>query len=376
MNYPAASKGVSTGIFFIAPGGGEFTPRPPADYIFFSKVNLKNYMGPSDGKIDNHRANSDKKQISTHRAFVYGAFAPGVGEIYAGSRMQGILTASLFLICSVWFTLTLFSILSAVVGRVFDSLNGMESLVLPDLPFVTLGVSFLGIYYLWLWAMIAAIDAAVSHRQRYAEPPQASVAWAITMSWFCPGSGQIYTADRRFGYILFAAYLLGILLTIPAYRQLFQDLSEMTNSGQLSPNNPYAVIDMVHGLMARANYSFGKLFQISVRYFALAATIAALRQGPLKTDKRWTTPSAIYGLALVGLGWLCPGSGQLLQRQDKMGWYLLAGYLGSKLLIGFLLGNDFITVPTADGLAWIPLIVQWASMLEAPIWMMKGKERK
>jgi len=30
MNYPAASNGVSTGIFFfIAPRGGEFTPRPP-----------------------------------------------------------------------------------------------------------------------------------------------------------------------------------------------------------------------------------------------------------------------------------------------------------------------------------------------------------
>jgi TM2 domain-containing membrane protein YozV len=333
-------------------------------------------MSPSDGNIDDHRANANKKHISTHRAFVYGAFAPGTGEIYAGSRMQGILTASLFLICSVWFTLTLFSILSAIVGRVFDSLNGMESLVLPDLPFVTLGFSFLGIYYLWLWAMIAAVDAAVSHRQRYAEPPQASVAWAITMSWFCPGSGQVYTADRRFGYILFAAYLLGILLTIPTYRQLFQDLSEMTNSGQLSPNNPYAVIDMVHGLMARVNYSFGKLFQISVRHFALAATMAALGQGPLKTDKRWATPSAIYGLALVGLGWLCPGSGQLLQRQDKMGWYLLAGYLGSKLLIGFLLGNDLITVSTADGLAWIPVLVQWVAMLEAPIRMIIDRREK
>ncbi len=333
-------------------------------------------MSPSDHKIHSHRANSDKKHISTHRAFVYGAFAPGTGEIYAGSRMQGILTASLFLICSVWFALTLFSILSAIAGLVFDSLNSMESLVLPDLPFVTLGVSFLGIYYLWLWAMIAAVDAAVSHRQGYAEQPQANVAWATTMSWFCPGAGQVYTAERRFGYILFAAYLLGILLTIPAYRQLFQNLSEMTNSGQLSPNNPYAVIDMVHGLMARMDYSFGKLFQLSVRYVALAATMAALRQGPLKTDKKWTTPSAIYGLALAGLGWLCPGSGQLLQRQDKMGWYLLAGYLGSKLLIGFLLGNDFITVPTADSLAWIPLLVQWGAMFEAPVRMMKGKGRK
>ena len=148
----------------------------------------------------------------------------------------------------------------------------------------------------------------------------------------------------------------------------------MAKDGQLSPDNPYAVFEMIHGMMARIDYSFGKLFQIAVRYFALAATLAALRQGPLKTDRRWATPSAVYGLALGGLGWLCPGSGQLLQRRDKIGWCLLAGYLGSKLLIGFLLGNDLIAVPTADGLAWIPLIVQWAALSEALIRMMKGKK--
>ena len=272
--------------------------------------------------------------------------------------------------------LTLFTVLQAVVGQVFDGLNGMEPIARPDLPFVSLGVSFLGIYFLWLWAMIAAVDRAASHRQKYAGPPQASVAWAVTLSWFCPGSGQAYTAERRFGYLLFAAYLLGILLTIPAYRQMYQDFSRMVNGGQLSPNNPYAVIDMVHGLIARIDYGFGKLIQISVRCYALAATMAALRQGPLKADMRWTTPSAIYGAALVGMGWLCPGSGQLLQRRDKFGWYLLTGYLGSKLLIGLLLGMDLIAVSTTDGLAWVPVIIQWAAMLEAPIRMMIGKERR
>ena len=310
-----------------------------------------------------------------HRAFIYGAFAPGTGEIYAGSRVQGFLTISLFIICAAWFALTIFNALTTVAGRVFAHLNGMEPLVMPNLPVVSFGFSFLGIFFLWLWAIIAAVDAAAAHRQKSAMQPQASVAWAITMSWFCPGSGQVYTAERRLGYILFAAYLMGILLTIPAYQQLFQDLSRMTSSGQLPPNNPYAVIDMVHELMARVNYSFGKLFQISIRYFALAATMAALRQGPLETDTRWTTPSIVYGAALVGLGWLCPGSGQLIQGRHKMGWYLLVGYLGSKLLIGFLLANDLIRVATADGLAWIPVFVQWAGMLEAPVWMMKGQKK-
>ena len=272
--------------------------------------------------------------------------------------------------------LTLFTVLQAFVGQIFDGLNGMEPVALPDLPFVSLGVSFLGIYYLWLWSLIAAVDAAASHRPTYAGPPQASVAWAVTMAWFCPGSGQVYTAERRLGYLLFAAYLLGILLTIPAYRQLFRDFSGMLNGGQLSPNNPYAVIDAVHGLIARIDYSFGKLIQISVRYYALAATLAALRQRPLKTDIRWTAPSAIYGAALLGLGWLCPGSGQLLQGRNKIGWYLLAGYLGSKLLTGFLLGMDLITVSITDSLAWVPLAIQWAAMLEAPIRMMKGNDRE
>jgi hypothetical protein len=307
---------------------------------------------------------------------VYGACAPGWGEIYAGSRLRGIFTLSIFISFAFWFTLTLFTILATIVGRVFDSLNGLDALVLPEIPFVSLGVSFFGVYFLWLWAMISANDAAVSHRQRYAAQPQASVAWAVTMSWFCPGSGQVYTADRRFGFILFAAYLLGILLTIPAYRQLFQELSEVAKSGQLSPNNPYAIINMVHGLIARVDYSFGKLFQFSVRHCALAATLATLRQGPLKDDTRWSRPSAAYGAALVGLGWLCPGSGQLLQQRNKIGWYMLAGYLGSKLLIGFLLGNDLITVATSDSLAWIPLIIQWTAMFEAPIQMFRGGDGK
>ena len=272
--------------------------------------------------------------------------------------------------------LTLFTVLQAVVGRIFDGLNGIEPAALPDLPFVTLGVSFLGIYYIWLWALIAAVDAATSHEPRHAGTPLASVAWAVTMSWFCPGSGQVYTAERRFGYLLFATYLLGILLTIPAYRQLFQDFSGMLNGGQLSPNNPYAIIDAIHGLIARIDYSCGKLIQVSVKYYALAATMAAFRKGPLKTDIRWTVPSAIYGAALVGMGWLCPGSGQLLQGRDKIGWYLLAGYLGSKLLTGFLLGMGLITVSTTDSLAWVPLIIQWAAMLEAPLRMMKGNGRK
>jgi len=314
--------------------------------------------------------------ISAHRAFVYSAGGPGAGEIYAGARIRGAITVALIIVLAIWFMLNLYSVLQTVVGRVFDSLNSLDPLVLPDMPLVALGVSFLGLYFLWLWAMIAAVDAAVSHRQRYKAQLQASVAWAITMSWFCPGSGQVYSAERRLGYILFAAYLIGFLLTFPAYRQLFQDLSGMANSGKLSPHDPYAVAGMVHELVARVDYGFGKLFQTAVKYFALAATLAGLRHGPLAADTRWSRPSILYGAALVGMGWLCPGSGQLLQQRDKIGWLLLSGYLGGKFIIGLLLGTDMVTVQTADTLAWLPLLIQWASMFEAPIRTVIDNDRK
>ena len=307
---------------------------------------------------------------------MYSACAPGYGEFYAGSRLRGAVTAALFIILTAWFMFNLYAILQSVVGGVFDSLNNMDPMVVPDLPLASLVASFLGLYFLWLWAAFAAVDAAVSHRHKHNEQLQASVAWAATMSWFCPGSGQVYTTERRLGYMLFAAYLLGLMLTIPAYRQLIEELSAMTGSGQLSPNNPYAIINAVHELMARLDYSFGNLLQTSVKAFAIAATLAALSHDQLNSETCWTRGSVIYGLALLGLGWLCPGSGQILQQRNRWGWYLLAGYLGSILLIGLLLGNDLVTVSTADSLAWISVIIQWTAMLEAPIRMFKDNDRQ
>ena len=310
------------------------------------------------------------RTISAHRAFVYGACAPGWGEIYAGERVRGCLTASLFIFFGIWFSWTVVKIMGSMVDRLFDRLDGISPVTQQDSSLLFLGISFLGIYCIWLWALISSTDAAIEHRRRNGESLQASVAWSVTISWFCPGAGQVYTGSRRFGYILFAGYILGIILIVPAYIQLFQKLSSLVKSGQLSPGNPYALIDMIHGLIASVDYSFGKLFQLSIKNFALAGSLAALRQGFLEGDARWSKPSTGYTAALFGIGWLCPGAGQILQKRDKLGWYLLAAYIGSNVLIGLLLGRGFVTVQLADTLAWIGVMVQWGAMLEAPIWMM------
>jgi TM2 domain-containing membrane protein YozV len=310
--------------------------------------------------------------ISVHRAFAYSAGAPGLGEFYAGARIRGLVTAALFIFFSVGLARMLFLILSAMVSQIFGSLSGTAPPVLPHMPFFSMGVYFFGLYFIWLWAMISAVDVAIEQRHRSGGPPQASVAWAVTISWFCPGAGQIYTGSRRYGYLLFAAYLLGLLAMVPVYIQLFHSLSDLVGSGQLTPHNPLAVIDIVHRLMARVDLSFGKLCQASVKYVAIAGTLVALRQGLLEADTRWSKPSAAYGAALFGLGWLCPGSGQILQQRFTLGWYFLAGYIGTTVAVSVLLHLDFITVPTADLLGWLPLAIKLSAMVAAPLWMLKN----
>jgi len=311
------------------------------------------------------------KSVSVHRAFVYGASAPGLGEFYAGCRLRGLVTAALFIFSTVWFARTLFIIFSAIVGRLFDSFNGTAAFELPDLPYLSAGISFFALYFIWLWALISAVDAATEHRRRSGEPPQTSVAWAVATAWFCPGAGHVYTGSRRFGYLLFAAYLLSILAVVPAYMQLFDSISRLAGSGELTPDNPYSVINVVHELVARTEYSLGKLLEASVRYFAIAGTIGALQQRVPEADTRWSRFSAGYGAAIVGLGWLCPGAGQLIQKRDTLGWYLLAGYICSKFLTGFLLRYHFIDVPAADLLDWLSVVIKWGSITEALFWMIK-----
>jgi TM2 domain-containing membrane protein YozV len=332
-------------------------------------------MIPSGDKNTSELSSSAAQPISVHRAFVYSASAPGLGEFYAGSRMRGLVTAALFLFFSVWLARLLFVILSEIVSQFFGSLSGTAPFVLPHVPFFSMGVYFFGLYFIWLWAMISAVDVATEQRQRNGEPPQASVAWAVAISWFCPGSGQVYSGSRRYGYLLFAAYLLGLLAMVPVYIQLFHSISDLAGSGRLTPNDPFAVINIVHRLMARVDLSFGKLCQASVKYVAIAGTLGALRQGLLEADSRWSKPSAAYGAALFGLGWLCPGSGQILQKRFTLGWYFLAGYIGSTFFVGFLLHLDFITVPTADLWGWLPVVIKLSAMVEAPLWMLKeGKK--
>ena len=146
-------------------------------------------MTPSADKNTSELSSSTAQPISVHRAFVYSASAPGLGEFYAGSRIRGLVTAALFLFFTVWLARMLFVILTAMVSQIFGSFTGNAPFVMPQVPFFSMGVYFFGLYFIWLWAMISAVDVATERRQQNGEPPQASVAWAAAISWFCPRRG-------------------------------------------------------------------------------------------------------------------------------------------------------------------------------------------
>jgi TM2 domain-containing membrane protein YozV len=328
-------------------------------------------MIASHDTFETKRRRANNKSISVHRAFVYAACAPGLGEIYAGFRIRGFLTGALFIVFFTWFTWTSIDMAVGIVDLFLTNLKGIKAVAFPDLPLHYLIIAFVGSYYIWLWAMISSVDLGMEQRRKSNEPRQASILWGVAISWFCPGSGQIYTDSRRFGYILFGGYLVGILLILPPYIHMFQTISLLAKKGQLSANNPYELIDIIKEHLTKVNYSFGNLFQMIVKYSAIASTVTALKHRSLGTDVKWMKSSLAYGTALFGIGWLCPGSGQLLQGRDNTGWGFFVGYVSSVLLTGFAFGADFVTAKGADTLSWISVLIQWAAMIEAPFWMIK-----
>ena len=331
-------------------------------------------MIASDDSVEAEKRRTCNKSISVHRAFVYSACAPGFGETYAGSRIRGFLTAASFLFFFSWFTWTSIDILANILDLFLATLEGTKTSALPDLPVHHLIIALLGSYTIWLWAILSSVDLAMKQRRKSNDPPQASVPWGVALSWFCPGSGQLYTDSRRLGYIVFCGYLAGILLTVPPYMNVFQTISSLAKKGHLSANNPYEIVDLINEHLMKVNYSFGSLFQMIFKYFAIASTVEALKHRYLDAGAKWMKSSVIYGAVLLGTGWLCPGSGQLLQGRNNAGWVFFVAYLSSVLFIGLTLGADFMTIGRAETLSWISTLVQWAAMIEAALWMIKHEK--
>ncbi len=306
------------------------------------------------------KSSPDKNQVSVHRAFIYSAAVPGWGEYYSGSPFLGAIKFILLMLFGVWFFLDLIDVATGYAYYLSGYLKGNAPGKILSIDYLSLGISFIGVYFTWFWAMISSVDVAVKNRQQNNLTPQSSLEWGVFFSWLCPGSGQVYIGFRSFGYILFVIYLIGILLIIPVYTKMGKNLADIMEQGNLSGTDPFAVITIVKGLFAHVNYSFAKLLQIGIKFAAIAKAAKDLRD-------KWTPEEpALRYIILFAIGWLCPGSGQIVQGRDKTGWGLLIVYFGFQLVTVILFVAEMISFEISGTLAWGPILVKWYAMLEAP----------
>ena len=311
--------------------------------------------------------------FSIHRAFIYSACAPGAGDIYAGKRLKGYVILVLFIVFSSWMIVEFARMTSASVTYLFGSLDTATAPSLPQLSVKSISVAFFGMLLIWYGGLLSAVESAVPQLEERGLPPQTSVAWALGMSWLCPGAGQAYTGQRQLGWVLLSGFIISILLMIPAYKTLFDQLSGLLSAGQLDMGHIEETMHRVHNYLRMVDFSTGSLLKHGVKWYAIAAAMASLREGALQHDTRWSTRAPGYALALVGIGWLCPGAGQLLQGRRQIGWLFLAGYIFLFFIIGLLAKSNVFTIEKAETLAWLHIILQWIAALEAPMAMRKLK---
>ncbi len=305
-----------------------------------------------------------------HWAFLYSLGMPGLGEYLLGARVRGILTMALVLGCLAWSCWAL-----------ADLVNSLFDLRTPSFStFVQLALSLGCILFIWLWGMLAAVDVAIQRGLR--RENEYSPFWAVLMSWFCPGTGQLYTGARAFGFGLFACYLVATFFLFPAYKLMLDSLRSMLSSGTLQAS-PVQAVMLIHEVVFRLDYGVAKLSVMTIESVSMLLAAAALQpvwyghfrqakqrrllRGPdgrplSERELPFAQRTEARVLCILALGWLCPGSGQLLLKQRIAGWSLFCLYLFGKIGIGVLLTTHTIGYETAQSWTWIPAITRLVSM--------------
>jgi len=310
--------------------------------------------------------NSDA--LSVHRIFFYATSAPGYGEYKAGFLGRGIVTGLAFGAFFVWFTLSLWQVASLVSARLAGMMTGTQIEAVGEISFAGISIAVIGMYFVWAFGMIGSVDLAVGARRESGEKPQRSVPWAVGMTYLCPGCGQVYVGARQWGFTLFAAFLLGIVLVIPDYYQLCEELQALLQAGKSGGGaSTEAIWAKISLATARLEFGFGSLFQLAVWMFAAGETLHVLRENwhPLEASNFVLRARPYLGLALIG--YICPGGPQLLQRKQQQGWALIAAFVGIYGLIGLLLSLGIIETYGAAVLMWGATFVTWYSVGDA-VW--------
>lgn len=299
--------------------------------------------------------------VSVHRAFAYAVGAPGWGEWYAGFRLRAAGTVAALVVFFVWFTWALWRTSGAVTAMLASSLGNVRSIgPTPEIPGIELGISVLGLYVTWAWGVVSAVDCAVEARASSRVDPQRHGIWPLVLSWLSPGSGQIYEGRRGWGFALWGVWLAGLFLGLGAVADMAAGLKELLGGGAGLTEAP-KIVAAVRALSLGTTLGTGQLLQLAVWTLAFLETCRFVRTA-------WGEPGSPRAYAvLLGAAWLCPGGAQMLQGREKAAVGVAALFVGSQVLLGLLLGADLLDASRVDTLMWVPTLVQWGALAEAPV---------
>lgn len=315
------------------------------------------------------RGNRDR--LSAHRALLYAAALPGLGEWIAGARLQGVLTCGFFLGFLAWFCR-----LSWLIVEPLLDLRGVSLE-----PVQLLGISLLCMLAAWFWGIFNAVRCMRAARITHGLPPQDSIAWGALISWLCPGAGQAYAGKTVFGLLLILLNLCGLTLMGPVYAELGRGIGALLEDPNLAAQ-PLTVAHKLHSLFFIMESSVPAVLLMCVKMLAIADAVLLLAQQRAQqraqqcdsmeyvfendTKVPWygTTEAKAGGLFI--LGWFAPGAGQLLTGRN-WGRLALALFLSIHIIISILLHQQLLTITQASSLQSFCLVIRIVVMFEAPI---------
>lgn len=314
------------------------------------------------------------KTVSAHRAIVYAAGLPGWGEMYARAWWQGALTLLAFLGFLAWFCWLAWQSAQLLAQWTGGGL---------DFPVRELGLAFLGMLCAWFWGIFNAARTAQLARLQEGQTPQCSPAWAALMSWLCPGSGLGYAGRHLFGALFLGLHVCGLALMAPVFGEFGRGVGRLLSPENHSLiQNPIAVVGIVKELFFKLENSLPAVFLAATKMLAITLAVDLVARQRAEQESfifldpenkpRWYESKEVRAMGLFILGWFAPGAGQLLLGR-AYGWYFLSGVAGLQLVVAVLLRHELIGIPLAGGLLWLPGLIRFAAMLEAPIQLLRNK---
>ena len=283
---------------------------------------------------------------SCHRAFVYSIALPGLGEYYAGAKKRALLS---------------FTLLLTFLGIVFTSLyhfyvSGLRSEDASGAVFELI-IGTLGLYWVFLWAMISSIELSKRARIQSRTSEQTHPLWALLMSYLCPGSGQVYLGRKTLGYCIFVLSLLCSILILTSCIEFFEQSQELLQNRGFDKETLFEL----KTLTAIVSFGLGSVLETVLRIFSM---IEAATDSRLEFQKLFPSKTSLRPLCLALLSYFCPGSGQIFSDRVELGMVFAHAFLGSKILTSLLMASDLLSLPSITSMDWLSTVILWIALIE------------